>query len=139
MEKFPIVDTHVHLWHPGQLRYPWLVQVPALNKPYLLKDYTAAHGDLDIEAMVFVQCDTHPDDGLKETTWVTSLSMAEPRIQGIVAWAPLEEGKLVEPFVEKLAGIRWLKGSAASFNLKPLISVSNRRSLQGSKRWNGTI
>ena len=110
MEKFPIVDTHVHLWHPGQLRYPWLVQVPALNKPYLLKDYTAAHGDLDIEAMVFVQCDTHPDDGLKETTWVTSLSMAEPRIQGIVAWAPLEEGKLVEPFVEKLAGNPLVKG-----------------------------
>ena len=110
MEKFPIIDTHVHLWHPEQLRYPWLAQVPELNKPYLLKHYTDAHGDLDIEAMVFVQCDTHPDDGLKETAWVTSLSMTEPRIRGIVAWAPLERGKLVEPFVEKLAENPLVKG-----------------------------
>ena len=126
MEKLPIVDTHVHLWHPKQLRYPWLKQVPALNKPYLLKDYTAAYGDLDIEAMVFVQCDTHPDDGLKEAAWVTSLAATEPRIRGIVAWAPLEEGNLVEPFVEKLAqnplvkGIRRLiQGESVDFCILP--------------------
>lgn len=111
MEKFPIVDTHVHLWHPDQLRYPWLAEVPALNRPYLLKDYTAASADLDIRSMVFVQCDTHPDDGLKETAWVTSLATTvEPRIQGIVAWAPLEEGENVAPFIEKLAENPLVKG-----------------------------
>jgi len=110
MEKFPIVDTHVHLWHPKQLRYPWLAEVPALNRPYLLKDYIAAYGALAIESIVFVQCDTHPDDGLKETAWVTSLAAVDPRIQGIVAWAPLEEGVQVAPFVEKLAENRLIKG-----------------------------
>jgi L-fuconolactonase len=110
MEKFPIIDTHVHLWHPKQLRYPWLKQVPALNKPYLLNDYSAAHENLEIESIVFVQCDTHPDDGLKEIAWVTSLAAVEPRIRGIVAWAPLEEGKQVAPFVEKLAEDRLVKG-----------------------------
>ena len=69
MERFRIVDTHVHLWHPEQLRYPWLSEVPSLNRPYLLKDYTAASGELEIESIVFVQCDTHPDDSLKETAW----------------------------------------------------------------------
>ena len=110
MEKFPIVDTHVHLWHPKQLRYPWLTEVPTLNRPYLLKDYIAACGALEIESMVFVQCDTHPDDGLKETAWVTTLAAVDPRIQGIVAWAPLEEGARVAPFVEKLAENRLVKG-----------------------------
>ena len=110
MEKFPIVDTHVHLWHPEQLRYPWLTEVPTLNRPYLLKDYIAAYGALEIESIVFVQCDTHPDDGLKETAWVTSLAAVDPRIQGIVAWAPLEEGAQVAPFVEKLAENRLVKG-----------------------------
>ena len=111
MEKFPIVDTHVHLWHPKQLRYPWLSEVPSLNRPYLLKDYTDASDELEIESIVFVQCDTHPDDGLKETAWVTSLATTvEPRIQGIVAWAPLEEGKQVAPFVEKLSENPRVKG-----------------------------
>lgn len=126
MEKFPIVDTHVHLWHPKQLRYPWLKQVPTLNKPYLLNDYSAAHENLEIESIVFVQCDTHPDDGLKETAWVTSLAAVEPRIRGIVAWAPLEEGRQVEPFVEKLAedtlvkGIRRLiQGESVDFCIQP--------------------
>ena len=126
MANFPIVDTHVHLWHPKQLRYPWLKQVPLLNRPFLLKDYNAAIGDLEVESMVFVQCDTHPDDGLKEASWVTSLAAADPRIRGIVAWAPLEVGNCVATFVEKLAeeslvkGIRRLiQGESVDFCIQP--------------------
>ena len=126
MDNFPIVDTHVHLWHPKQLRYPWLKDVTALNRPYLLNDYSAAHENLKIESIVFVQCDTHPDDALKETAWVTSLAAVEPRIRGIVAWAPLEEGRQVAPFVEKLAedtlvkGIRRLiQGESVDFCIQP--------------------
>lgn len=126
MANFPIVDTHVHLWHPKQLRYPWLKQVPLLNKPFLLKDYNDAIGDLEVESMVFVQCDTHPDDGLKETSWVTSLAARDPRIRGIVAWAPLEVGNCVAAFIEKLAeeslvkGIRRLiQGESVDFCIQP--------------------
>ena len=67
---------------------------------------------LEIESIVFVQCDTHPDDGLKETN-VGHRSLAarvDSRIQGIVAWAPLEEGEQVAPFVEKLAENSLVKG-----------------------------
>ena len=126
MTNFPIVDTHVHLWHPKQLRYAWLKQVPLLNRPFLLKDYDDAIGDLEVESMVFVQCDTHPDDGLKETSWVTSLAAGDARIRGIVAWAPLEVGDCVAAFVEKLAeeslvkGIRRLiQGESVDFCIQP--------------------
>ena len=126
MDKFPIVDTHVHLWHPKRLRYPWLKQVSSLNRPFLLKDYNDATGNLEIESIVFVQCDTHPDDGLKETAWVTSLAAREVRIRGIVAWAPLEEGNCVAAFIEKLAeeslvkGIRRLiQGESVDFCIQP--------------------
>lgn len=126
MANFPIVDTHVHLWHPKQLRYPWLKQVPLLNRPFLLKDYNAAIGDLEVASMVFVQCDTHPDDGLKETSWITSLAAGDPRLRGIVAWAPLEVGNCVAAFIEKLAeeslvkGIRRLiQGESVDFCIQP--------------------
>ena len=118
MDNFPIVDTHVHLWHPKQLRYPWLKDVPNLNKPFLLQDYSDAHQDLKIESIVFVQCDTHPDDGFKETSWVTSLAIVEPRIKGIVAWAPLEEGEQVAPFVEKISRRISGKGDTSSYPIR---------------------
>ncbi len=110
MQNFPIVDTHVHLWHPKVLRYPWLENVPFLNRPYLLADYRNACGTINVEAMVFVQCDAHPEDGLKETEWVTSLAKEDPRLKGIVAWAPLEKGDAAQPFLEKLADNPLVKG-----------------------------
>ncbi len=44
MPNFPIVDTHLHIWNPRYLRYPWLDDIPLLNKPYLLEDYKKATG-----------------------------------------------------------------------------------------------
>ena len=110
MISFPVVDTHVHLWHPERQRYPWLGDVPALNKPYLLDDFKAACGTVGIESFVFVECDVHPDERMDEVEWVTSLSQDEPRIKGIVASAPLENGEAVQPILEILAGNPLVKG-----------------------------
>ena len=110
MSNFPIVDTHVHLWNPENLSYPWLEEIPALNRSFLLPDYRTAYGTLEIEAMVFVQCETHPDDGLKETEWVTALVADEPRIKGIVGWAPLENGDGARSVLEVLADNPLVKG-----------------------------
>lgn len=110
MPNFPIVDTHVHLWNPAKLRYPWLEEVPSLNRSFLLEDYRSACGAIDVEAMIFLECDAHPDDSLKEAAWVTSLSKEEPRIKGIVASAPLEKGEAAESVLEELADNPLVKG-----------------------------
>ena len=37
MNSPSIVDSHVHLWHPAQLRYAWLDGLPALLNKHLLE------------------------------------------------------------------------------------------------------
>ena len=106
----PIIDSHVHFWHPAYLRYAWLKELPAINKPFLPEDLRRQTADLPLQALVFVQADCVPEDGLREAAWVAELAASEPRIQAIVAFAPLEQGKEVRPILEKLANIPLVKG-----------------------------
>ncbi len=125
MNNFPIVDTHVHLWDPGVLRYPWLEEgPPSLAKPHVLADYRTAHGQINIEALVFVQCGGY--DGVAEADWVASLARDDSRIKGIVAEAPINNVGEINCVLEKLAdnqlvkGIRHvLEGESIEFCLQP--------------------
>ena len=45
MPDYPVVDTHLHIWDTGRLRYPGLDDVPLLNRSYLIGDYRQACGD----------------------------------------------------------------------------------------------
>jgi L-fuconolactonase len=110
MTKNPIVDTHVHLWDPGRVRYPWLADVPSLNRPHLLADYKAATAGLDVEKMVFVQCEADFAQYAEEVAWVTEQAAMDRRLRGIVAWAPLEKGDAARDDLEKLAGNPLLRG-----------------------------
>lgn len=110
MATIPIVDTHLHVWDTRKLRYPWLDTVPLLNKPYLLADYRQATAGLAVERMVFVQCECDFAQYADEVAWVTQLAQAEPRIQGIVAWAPLEKGERARAELTALARNPLLKG-----------------------------
>jgi L-fuconolactonase len=110
MPNFPIVDTHVHLWDPDHLNYPWLENVPLLNKPYLLEDYDRHTGPVEIEKMVFLECDIDKSQFLHEVAWVSELAAIDPRIQGIVAFAPLELGDGARVHLEALAQNPLVKG-----------------------------
>ena len=110
MIEFPVVDAHLHVWDPGLLSYPWLADVPVLNKPYLLNDYDVACGPVQVEKMVFVQAECDFAQYKREADWVASLATEDPRIEGIVAWAPLEKGDSVRGELEALAENRLVKG-----------------------------
>ena len=110
MTNFPVVDTHVHFWDPQKLRYPWLDETPLLNKPHLLTDYRQATKGLPIERMVFVQCECDFALFQQESDWVTELAQEEPRIQGIVPWAPLELGDGAKEALDRLAANTLVKG-----------------------------
>lgn len=102
MPDFPIVDAHLHIWDPRRLRYPWIEGDPILDRPYLPGDYRENFAGVDVEAMVFVQCDCTFAESMSEVAWVAGEAEAEPRIGAIVAWAGLEKGAAVEADLEAL-------------------------------------
>ena len=110
MPNFPIVDTHLHLWDLGRLRYPWLAGVPLLNKNHLIDDYRRACGSVQVAKMVFVQCECDPALSQREADWVAEVARVDPRIRGIVAQAPLERGEAVAPALTALAANPLVKG-----------------------------
>ena len=105
MPKLSIVDAHVHLWDPDYVRIAWLDSVETLNKPYGLAEYRAHTEGFDIAAMVYVQVEAVPAYGLLEARWVADRAREDPRIQAIVAWAPVEYGARARAYLEALVQI----------------------------------
>jgi L-fuconolactonase len=127
MPDFPIIDAHMHLWDPAQFRISWLDGNPLLNQRYTLPEYRAQTSGIAIEAMVYVEVDIDPHYGLLEARWAAEQALADPRIQGIVATAPLEHGERARPYLEALIatspilkGVRRLiQAEAETFCLQP--------------------
>jgi len=119
MARPPIVDTHLHLWDPKKLRYAWLDGNPVLDQAYGLDRYRAATEGLGVEAMVFLQCEVDPAQYQDEADWVAGLAKVDPRIRGMVAWAPLEKGRAVVPELERLARHDILRGVRRIIQFEP--------------------
>jgi L-fuconolactonase len=119
MPDFPIVDTHLHLWDPQNLSYPWLAAVPSLNRAYLLPEYRTACAPVAVEKLVFLQCECDPTQYRQEADWVTGLAREDPRIVGIVPWAPLEQGQAVAPELERLRSNPLVKGIRRIIQFEP--------------------
>jgi len=105
MPDFPIVDAHLHLWDPTRFRMTWTDEIPSLNKPFDLAEYREHTKGIDIAAMVYLQVEVEPAYALLEAQWVAERARRDPRIQGIVPWAPIEYGERARAFLEALAAI----------------------------------
>jgi len=108
MPDFPIIDTHLHVWDHGRLKYSAFEGHPLFSRSYHVEDYQRDCGDVDIEAMVFLECycDFTPDGGqyIEEIEFVEDEARRDPRIRGIVPMAPVERGKAVEPMLAEMTG-----------------------------------
>ena len=110
MPSFPIVDSHVHLYDPGVIRYSWMDPKPVLHGPHLLPEYDAARGPVEVEGIVFVEVGADPGLYLQEASFVAGLAERDPRLWGMVAHAPLERGAAVTSDLEKLASHALTRG-----------------------------
>lgn len=105
MPDVPIVDAHVHLWDPAAFRMPWLDGNDLLNRPYGLADYDAQTAGLPIQEIVYLQVEVTPAYGLLEALWAVNRAAEDARVQGIVAWAPLEDGAVCRTYLAALVEI----------------------------------
>ena len=107
MPNFPIIDTHLHIWDFNQLNYSAFKGHPLFGRSYQIEDYQRDCGDLDIEAMVFLECyaDFSSTNGqyIEEIKFVEESSKRDPRIKGIVPMAPVEWGSRVETILEEMS------------------------------------
>lgn len=102
MPDTALIDAHVHLWDPARLRIPWLDGLDALNKPFGLAEFGAHTAGLELEAFVYVQVDVAPAYALTEVRLVAEQAATDPRLQAIVAFAPLEDGRRVRSYLDDL-------------------------------------
>lgn len=110
MPDYPIVDTHVHLWNPARVPLRWGHKVPTINRPHLIAEYDAARGDVEVEAIVFLECDVEEGRHLDEADLVSEIAREEPRLQAMVAHAPLEKGEAAAEDLDALARHPLLRG-----------------------------
>jgi L-fuconolactonase len=105
MPDFPLIDAHVHLWDPTHFRMPWLDGNDLLNRRYALPEYYEHTKGIPIEAFVYLEVDIKPEYALLEARWVADRAEEDPRLQGIVAFAPLEDGEQVRSYLNALVQI----------------------------------
>ncbi len=105
MPDFPIIDAHVHLWNPREVRMTWLDKLPALNRPFGLEDYTEATQGVQVRGFVYLEVDINPAYTIVEAQRIRALSEQDERILGIVAFAPIEDGECVRSYLDVLTGL----------------------------------
>lgn len=112
--KRPVADTHIHLWDPGYLTYPWLETVPTIagsHGPIELRVQEPETDRFRLAQIVFMQAGAEDAEAVLEARWVNALADGlDPRITGIVACAPVEQGEAVRPILEDLASMPRVKG-----------------------------
>lgn len=107
MPSFPIIDAHLHLWDPARLDYAWIKGNPLFDKPYHVEDYARDLGDVQVEAMVFLECyaDFTAERGqyVDEVEFVEDEAKRDLRLRAIVPMAPLEKGRGAMPILAEMA------------------------------------
>ena len=110
MPDFPIVDAHVHLADPKRFGYAWTANAPSLNRTVLPAEFFEAAAPVKIEKFVFVEVDVDLPQHVAEAEWIDGLALSEPKLAGMVAALPLEQGKAVAGDLEKIARLKAARG-----------------------------
>lgn len=99
-----VIDSHIHLWDPARLNYPWLESLPRIRRAFGLAELAEATPGVPLQGLIFVECNAEPRQALDEVRAVAELAREEPRLLGSVAYADLtntaELPRLLDAFRE---------------------------------------
>lgn len=104
-----IIDSHVHFWDREQLTNPWLEDAEALLQPSHLPRDLAATG-WAADAIVAVQADCLPEQGIAEARWFSGLATDRARVEAVVAFAPLDVPADLPAHLDALAELPLVAG-----------------------------
>jgi L-fuconolactonase len=116
---FPIVDSHVHLYNVQRLRYDWLKNEPKINRTYLLDDFDKARGKVAVDKIVFAEVCVNSGLHLQEAAFVEEMADADPRLCGMVAHLPVENGAAIERDLLALEKYKTLRGIRRLIEIEP--------------------
>ncbi len=116
------IDTHVHFWDRARHEYSWLEPLNAISAPHVPATLQGEAGSSMPARIVFVQAGSHGAQGFAEAQWVTSLAAREPRIGGMVAFAPMDADAATVDAIARLAELPLVRG--VRHNIESLADVS---------------
>ena len=104
-----VVDSHVHVWDPTRVHYPWLAEARSLDRRFDLGDVEAELDAAGVDRVVLVQA----ADDLDDTGFMLEVAAASPRVAGVVGWVPLLDPAAAERSLDRwreqpIVGVRHL-------------------------------
>lgn len=104
-----VIDSHVHVWDPSRIHYPWMVDTPTLHRRYDVHDVDDELRAVGVRSVVLVQAADHPDD----TRLMLEIAESNPRVAGVVGWIPLLDPVAAEQLLDEwserpVVGVRHL-------------------------------
>ncbi|MFN3662383.1 MAG: amidohydrolase family protein [Yoonia sp.] len=95
------IDTHLHLIARDRISYPWLQNVPALDRDWTFEAYETVARRIGITGALHMECDCAAQDIAAENRFVAQMMMRDDSllIGGISAARPEDEG--FAPFLDR--------------------------------------
>ncbi|WP_255948386.1 amidohydrolase family protein [Streptomyces odontomachi] len=113
----PLIDSHVHFWDPDRLDYPWLAELPPLNRPFTPRNLAdSAPEPTDV---IFVEAGCAERQAVDEIAWVRSEARQRSWIRGVVAHVPLEDTSAAQATIARHAGDPFVVGVRRNIQDEP--------------------
>ncbi len=110
MPDFPIIDSHLHIYDPSRLSFPWMKAAPKLNRAYLPVDFRALIGSVEVEKAVFVEVDVADGSQFGEAEFVSGIALCDDLIGGMVVSVRMDRGAQTKAALDAMRSLPLTRG-----------------------------